>query len=179
MVLANDTKIQNKNRTYCGKIFSIVLLLDFTYRDVISSFISISAENDVVQSVWGKIPLINYSSKVFKCFITYFFLFVLFLFVPVCLTVKEVDISLKIKFKMFYCVQMHAAATDLLFLDLSYVKGPTFLTSCVLSKNLFRIFLKLSVFEKIYENLHFLLLGRARSNLLDNAVTWILQGWNE
>lgn len=122
-------------------------------------------------SVWGKIPLINYSSKVFKCFITYFFLFVLFLFVPVCLTVKEVDISLKIKFKMFYCVQMHAAATDLLFLDLSYVKGPTFLTSCVLSKNLFRIFLKLSVFEKIYENLHFLLLGRARSNLLDNAVT--------
>lgn len=178
MVLANDTKIQNKNRTYCGKIFSIVLLLDFTYRDVISSFISISAENDVVQSVWGKIPLINYSSKVFKCFITYFFLFVLFLFVPVCLTVKEVDISLKIKFKMFY-FQMHAAATDFLFLDLSYVKGPTFLTSCVLSKNLFRIFLKLSVFEKIYENLHFLLLGRARSNLLDNAVTWILQGWNE
>lgn len=104
MVLANDTKIQNKNRTNCGKIFSIVLLLDFTYRDVISSFISISAENDVVQNVWGKIPLINYSSKVFKCFITYFFLFVLFLFVPVCLTVKEVDISLKIKFKMFYIV---------------------------------------------------------------------------
>lgn len=177
-MIAYNTKIQNKKGAYCGKIFSIVLLLDFTYRDVISSFISISAENDVVQSVWGKIPLINYSSKVFKCFITYFFLCVLFLFVPVCLTVKEVDKSLKIKFKMFYCVQMHAAATDLSFLDLSYVKGPTFLT-CVLLKKLFRKFLKLSVFEKIYENLHFLLLGRARSNLLENAVTWILQGWNE
>lgn len=82
-----------------------------------------------------------------------------------------VDVSLKIKFKMFYCVQMYAAATDLLFLNLSYVKGPTSSTSCVLSKNLLRIFLKLSVFEKIYENLHFLLLGRARSNLLVNAVT--------
>lgn len=121
--------------------------------------------------------LINYSSKVFICFITYFFsLRIVFICTSFCLTV---DISLKIKFKMFYCVQMYAAATDLLFLNLSYVKGPTSSTSCVLSKNLLRIFLKLSVFEKIYENLHFLLLGRARSNLLENAVTWILQGWNE
>lgn len=103
----------------------------------------------------GKIPLINYSSKVFICFITYFFsLRIVFICTSFCLTV---DISLKIKFKMFYCVQMYAAATDFLFLNLSYVKGPTSSTSCVLSKNLLRIFLKLSVFEKIYENLHFLL----------------------
>lgn len=70
----------------------------------------------------GKIPLINYSSKVFICFITYFFsLRIVFICTSFCLTV---DISLKIKFKMFYCVQMYAAATDLLFLNLSYVKGP-------------------------------------------------------
>lgn len=86
----------------------------------------------------GKIPLINYSSKVFICFITYFFsLRIVFICTSFCLTV---DISLKIKFKMFYCVQMYAAATDLLFLNLSYVKGPTSSTSCVLSKNLLRYF---------------------------------------
>lgn len=67
----------------------------------------------------------------------FFSLRIVFICISFCLTV---DISLKIKFKMFYCVQMYAAATDLLFLNLSYVKGPTSSTSCVLSKNLLRYF---------------------------------------
>lgn len=65
---------------------------------------------------------------------------------------------------------MYVVVIDFLFFDLLYVKGFIFLMLCVLLKNLFCIFLKLFVFEKIYENLYFLLLGRVRSNLFDNVV---------
>lgn len=77
---------------------------------------------------------------------------------------------------MCYFVQLHAAATDLLYLDLTYVKGRTILTSSVVCnllcrKSSLRISLQFSAIEKIFEKLHCVWLNRARSNLLENAVT--------
>lgn len=73
-MIAYNTKIQNKKRSLLRKNILHCTFTRFyiSWRHIQFHF-HFSGERRSSECLGGKIPLINYSSKVFICFITYFF----------------------------------------------------------------------------------------------------------